>query len=351
MVTTPAQAAFHEQMHVIEDRSAGLRGVIAINSSALGPAAGGCRLWNYPDFAALGHDAMRLSQGMSYKNALAGLPFGGGKAVLQLPEPGFCRNALFEAFGRAVEGLEGAYITAEDVGTTIEDMASVSQQTRFVAGLNAKACKAGGDPSPWTARGVFLAMCEAVNIVVGKDISEVTVAIQGLGNVGSSLARLLRGAGARLIVADYNTKLAKEVAAELSAKCVDPSSILASKADVLAPCALGAVFNSENIWNIRARVICGAANNQLRSPDVGDQMAANGIVYAPDYLVNAGGIINVAAEYLGETAEVVAERIEAIPSRLSEILERSRRQQLAPHRVADAMAESLIIGARFNAAA
>ncbi|QHL89966.1 amino acid dehydrogenase [Sphingomonas changnyeongensis] len=339
---TPAP---HEAVHLIEDPETGLHGVIAIHSTALGPAAGGCRLWQYDDDAAMLADALRLARGMSYKNALAGLPFGGGKAVIRMPATLPSRARLFAAFGRAVAGLGGAYVTAEDVGTTTADMAEVRAKTRFVAGLPARPGQAGGDPSPWTALGVFVAM-EAAARSLGTGLSGLRVAVQGVGQVGAALCTLLHEAGARLVVADADAARAAAVAARFGADMVSPGAIIAADADIFAPCALGGALDRQTIAALRARLVCGAANNQLATPEDGARLAERGILYAPDYVANAGGIINVAAEYLGEAADAVEARVRAIGPRMALILVRAGECGETPAAVADAMAEAIMAEGR-----
>jgi leucine dehydrogenase len=298
----------------------------------------------------MSHDAARLARGMSYKNALAGLPFGGGKAVIKRPVGDFDRVALFRAFANAVAALEGRYITAEDVGTSIEDMNTVRQRTPHVAGLEPKPGKAGGDPSPWTALGVFESMQTAANFTFGSDLGGLTIAVQGVGNVGANLCRLVKKAEGRLIIADVDRARASLLAKELDAQVVSVNEIHSVEADIFAPCALGAVLNDHTIPSLKARLVCGGANNQLATDKDGEALLAREIVYAPDYLVNAGGIINVAAEYLGETTEQVRERVGQIANRLTTVLATADRNKQPPHIVADEMAEQIIIGTRRAAA-
>lgn len=335
-----------KDLHVIEDPRTGLQGVIAISSTALGPATGGCRFWRYPSQTELAADAARLAHGMSYKNALAGLPLGGGKAVLQLPDQPFDRKALFRAFGDAVDRLGGAYVAAEDVGTSVADMQCVRERTSYVAGLTARPGMAGGDPSPWTALGVFLSMQQAARSVLGCELSDTTVAIQGLGSVGRRLARLLYSARARLVVADSACARAQEVADELGASLVAPEDIAGVAADIFAPCALGGAINERSVDQLKVRIVCGAANNQLASAKDGDDLAQRGIAYMPDYLVNAGGIINVSAEYLGESTEHVENRVAGIPRRLEEVLRLAAKTGRPTHVVADELAEAILSGAK-----
>jgi leucine dehydrogenase len=331
-----------ERVDYIEDAASGLHGVVVLHSTTLGPAAGGCRLWHYDDDGAMAADAMRLAEGMSYKNALAGLPLGGGKAVLRRPAGEYDRTRLFEAFGRAVAAMDGAYVTAEDVGTSVGDMTAVRRNTWHVAGLTAQPDQPGGDPSPWTARGVFLSMQVAAERRLGRTLDGVTVAVQGLGHVGAALCDMLHGAGARLIVADLHDAAVAAMVRRHDAVAMDKDDILAAEADIFAPCALGAVLNGNSIAALRATVVCGAANNVLGTPEDGARLADKGVLYAPDYVVNAGGIINVAAEYLRWTSAEAAERVDAIGDRLREIFDLAERSGDTTSRTADRLARSVI---------
>lgn len=342
MVSRPTRLAPPLECVRLYDLGSGLDGIIAIHSRTLGPGAGGCRLWSYPDLDHALADAIRLAEGMSYKNALAGLPLGGAKAVLRKPEGAFDRVALFRAFGRAVEELGGASITAEDVGTTVADMQEVASATRHVAGLPSAAGRAGGDPSPWTARGVFESMQAAARFALGTDLAGLTVAVQGTGNVGADLCRRLADVGARLIIADPNPTRRDRLAAIHGARVVDTHEIATVEADVFAPCALGGALTRAAAFGLRAKLVCGAANNQLASPDVADLLMDRGITYAPDYVVNAGGIINVSAEYLGEDESAVEARVSAIAPRVAALLDRAARERRSPAVVADEMAEEAI---------
>ncbi|WP_010543310.1 Glu/Leu/Phe/Val family dehydrogenase [Sphingomonas elodea] len=335
-----------EEVLMLKDVEAGLDGVIAVHSTVLGPGAGGCRLWHYADSEAAFADAVRLAEGMSYKNALAGLPLGGAKAVLRRPAGDFDRGKLFRAFGRAVARLEGRYVTAEDVGTGVADMEAVAEATRHVAGLAQREGRPGGDPSPHTAFGVFMAMAHAARRRLGRELSECTVAIQGVGHVGEALAQLLHGAGARLIVADVDSQRVARVAVATGAEVASSTQVLAARADILAPCALGGVLNAESVAAIRAQLVCGAANNQLATPADGDRLARRGILYAPDYVVNAGGIINVAGEYLGWAPHEVSQRVEATGKRLAAVLDHAEAHGLAPHAAANALARAAIAAGR-----
>jgi leucine dehydrogenase len=331
-----AGEAQHEKLLLTHDADSGLSCIIAIHSTARGPAFGGCRMWRYANDAAALTDALRLSQGMSMKNALADLPYGGGKAVILKPEGGFDRVALFAAFGRAVQAAQGHYITAEDVGTTTADMLNVQAQTRYVSGIP-RAGTFGGDPSPRTAYGVFVAIEQGVRWQLKRGLGGITVAVQGLGAVGMSLAERLHDAGARLVVADVNPARTQEAMARFQARVVGVEDILSVPCDVLAPCALGAVFDSVSVGKVKAGLVCGGANNQLATALDGDALHARGVLYLPDYLVNAGGIVSVAREYLGQGDEVgVMVEVGRIGTRVTELLDRA--SGTAPSRAADAWA-------------
>ncbi|MAX00511.1 MAG: amino acid dehydrogenase [Sphingomonas sp.] len=335
-----------ERVIPIDNRAAGLNGVIVLHSTRLGPAAGGCRFWRYDDSGALHKDALRLAEGMAYKNALADLPLGGGKAVLAVPDRLYDRAKLFAAFGQAVRELAGDYVTAEDVGTTVEDMAAVRRNTMHVAGLVKKPGQPGGDPSPWTARGVFLSMQVAARRHFGAGLQDLTVAVQGLGNVGSGLCALLHEAGAKLIVAEPRPGVAAHIACLYGAEIMNKDAILSAQADIFAPCALGGVLDHRTIPTLRAKLICGGANNILGSPEDGERLAERDVLYAPDYVVNAGGIINVAGEYLGWSSEEVARRVGETGERLARILDYAGREGLTPGDAADRLAREAIAGAR-----
>jgi leucine dehydrogenase len=310
-------------------------------------------MWPYAASSDAVVDALRLSRGMSYKNAMAELPFGGGKAVI-IGDPREKTRQRMEAFGRLVDSLGGRYITAEDVGTTTTDMGQVAGVTRFVSGLARESERAaeigvGGDPGPKTALGVFLGLKAAVRFRLGRaSVEGLKVAVQGLGGVGYPLCRMLVAEGALLRVADSRPGAVQRIREEVGAQEVPVESILSQDVDVLAPCALGAVFDSRSIPAVRARVIAGAANNQLAREEDGEALMRAGILYAPDYVINAGGIISVAHEYRGgATAAQVKTEIERIPVRLTEIFERARRENRPTSTVADQMArERLAVGAR-----
>ncbi|MES2290980.1 MAG: Glu/Leu/Phe/Val dehydrogenase dimerization domain-containing protein [Pseudomonadota bacterium] len=329
----------HEGVHLFHDRSSGLSAIVAIHSTALGPAAGGTRFWHYADGESAVTDALRLSRGMSYKNAMAGLPAGGGKAVILADPDGTKTPMMLDAFARAVDSLGGRYITAQDVGMSEADMVSLSLVTKRVAGLPGQ----GGDPGPSTALGVYLGVKAAVKRALGKDsVSGVHIAVQGVGSVGGGLARRLAADGAKLTLADVDGARAAALAAELGARTVDADAILSIEADVFSPCALGAILTSDVIANLRVGAVAGGANNQLPTEAEGAELAARGILYAPDYVINGGGIISVLRTVLpGGDAEVDA-KVAAIPDRLEAIWAESAATGDTPARVADRMAQKLI---------
>ena len=339
----PDQAP-HERVLLAADEVTGLKAIVAVHSTARGPAFGGCRFWSYDNELAAMNDALRLSQGMSLKNALADLPFGGGKAVIIKPAEIKDRAALFAAFGRAVQSLDGAYITAEDVGTTTADMLGMQAVTRYVSGIP-RAGSFGGDPSPKTAWGVFVSIEAGVKAVMGRNNLEgVRVALQGLGAVGWHLAEFLHKAGAKLVVADVDAAKVERARAQFGATAVSINDILSADVDVLAPCALGASLNERSIPTLQARIVCGAANNQLATTSDGDTLQERGICYLPDYLVNAGGIISVAREFRGEGEEMaVMAEVGRIADRVTELLERVKRSGETPARAADAWARAKLV--------
>ena len=334
----------HEAVHFFDDPASGLRAIIAIHSTALGPAAGGCRFWQYDASDDAVTDVLRLSRGMTYKNAVAGLPFGGGKAVILKSPSSENTPELFRAFGRAVDSLGGRYITAEDVGVSVEDMRNVQAQTRYVSGLPQSGTSAGGDPSPWTALGVFRGIEAAARVRLERDsLAGLRVAVQGVGHVGHHLCQLLHEAGAELVIADVSRENLKAAHAAFPATEVSPRDILFADVDVIAPCALGNIFNAETIPNLKGSIIAGAANNQLSIEADGDRLVERDILYAPDYVINAGGIISVAREYFqdGSEDEVRAD-VERIPERLREIFGESRETGKATNRIADDIARRIV---------
>jgi len=336
----------HESVHFFEDSDSGLRAIVSIHSTTLGPAAGGCRRWSYANDTDALTDALRLSRGMSYKNAIAGLPFGGGKAVILGDQAPSGSPALFTAFGQAINSLDGRYITAEDVGVSVDDMRHVRRETPFVSGLPQTGSNAGGDPSPWTALGVFMGIQAAVKTRLSADsLNGLKIGVQGVGNVGYHLCRLLHAVGADLFVADVSKANLKRVRDEVPATEVPADELLFTDVDVLAPCALGGVLNSDTIPRIRAKVIAGAANNQLASADDGSLLTSHDILYAPDYVINAGGIISVAREYLGVSSEnEVMTEVNRIPERLQSIFKQSRLTNRPTNQIADEWARHILSG-------
>ncbi|UEX79443.1 Glu/Leu/Phe/Val family dehydrogenase [Spiribacter halobius] len=341
----------HEQVVFGSDTAAGLRAIIAIHNTHRGPAMGGCRVFPYAGEAAALRDVLRLSRGMTYKSALAELPVGGGKAVV-MANPGRDKTpALLAALGRLIDSLGGRYVTAEDSGTTVADLRTVAQETPHVTGIRERRGLDGGiasgDPSPATAYGVFLGLQVAVAHRLGRGLEGLTVSVQGLGAVGWRLAEQLRAAGARLQVSDIDGERVARAVRELDARPVAPEDIATEPADVLAPCALGGVLNASTVAALRVAVVAGAANNQLDSPAEDEALRRRGILYAPDYAINAGGIIDVAFEHLGDyDAASVRRHIERIPRTLDIIFRRADAEGLPTGTVADRLAEE-----RFRAGA
>jgi leucine dehydrogenase len=334
----------HESIHQFYDPKTGLKAIIAIHSTVLGPAGGGCRMWQYQSEAEATRDALRLSRGMTYKNAMAGLPMGGGKAVILADPEHPPSDDLFRAFGRCVDSLGGRYITAEDVGVSVDHMHQIKQVTDFVAGLPPKEGSAGGDPSPWTADGVFLGLrAAAEHRFDSSSLGNLRVAVQGVGKVGYDLCRQLHAAGASLVISDVNEQNLARAQADFGAQVVATDQILFEDVDILSPCAMGAVLDAQSISGIRASIIGGAANNQLATEEDGQRLFDRGILYAPDYVINAGGIISVSLEYMGDKSESeVHAQIALIPERLADIFVATEKQQVPTNVVADSMAESIV---------
>jgi len=338
-----AAFAEHDRVVFCRDRRAGLRAIIAIHDRTLGPAVGGCRMWNYESEDAALTDVLRLSRGMSFKNAMAGLPLGGGKAVI-LGDPKTDKTPeLMRAFGRCVNDLNGNYITAEDVGMTVADMAEAAKETKWVAGL-AEGGAASGDPSPVTAYGVYVGIKASLAHRFG-DPSPAgrTIAVQGLGNVGRHLCDRLHAAGAKLIVADIDQSRVAEAVEKYGAEAVAVDAIHMQKADVFAPCALGAILNEATIPVLGAPIVAGAANNQLKDAAAGRLLMERGILYAPDYVINAGGIINASYEVLGHyDRDAAFAKTAKIEQTLTDIYRRAEREKRPMSEIADAMAMEII---------
>lgn len=326
----------HEQVVFVSEPKSGLKGIIAVHNTALGPAMGGCRMWNYASEALAVNDVLRLSRGMTYKNAVAGLPIGGGKSVI-IGNPRTDKTpALFEALGEALERLCGRYITAEDVGTSPQDMAYVANKTSYVAGLGAS-----GDPSPYTALGCFVGAQAAVKHHFKRDTMDgLTVALQGLGHVGYDYARRLHQAGAKLVVADIDEAALERARQEFGAQVVGVDAIYDVAADIYAPCALGATLNPNTLSRLSAKIVAGGANNQLATADVGVMLREKGILYAPDFVINAGGIVKVCYEYLKKPESEVEAHVREISDTLTEIFTRADAEGRPTSVVADELAQS-----------
>ena len=334
----------HEEVQFITNEKCGLKAIIAVHSTHLGPAAGGARFWHYAKDEEALVDALRLSRGMSYKNAMAGLPLGGGKSVILADKDRTKTPEMLHAFGKAVDGLCGRYVTAEDVGINVADMIEVSRSTKFVAGLPNSGGDVGGDPGPHTSLGVFLGIKAAVKWALGKDnLHGLHIAMQGAGSVATGVALHACAEGAKLSIADVDQAKAQKLADATGGKVVSTDEILGLEADVVSPNALGAILTKESIAALKAPIVAGGANNQLATPQDGERLHARNILYAPDYVINAGGIINVCTEFLGDgDLSLVRRRIEGIPKRLEQIWSEGVETGRDPAAVADAMAQRLI---------
>lgn len=327
------------EVHFKHDKASGLKAIVAIHDSRLGPALGGCRFLPYDTDEAAVIDALRLARGMTYKAAITGLAHGGGKSVLIRPKQHFDRVAMFRAFGKFVEDLGGHYITAEDSGTGLEDMEVIRTVTKNVTGVG-PAHGGSGDPSPFTALGVRRGIEACVKFRLKKDsLKGVHVAVQGVGHVGYHLCKELHASGAAISVADVDPLKAERAQREFGAKVVALDDIFAIDCDVIAPCALGSAMNDQSIPKIRAKIVAGAANNQLAEPRHGDDLHARGILYAPDYAINAGGLVNVAQEVLGYDAEKSRAKTLLIHDTIYEIAERSAQTGTPTYRIADMIVE------------
>ncbi len=322
-------------LHFKVDPETGMKAIIALHSTKLGPALGGCRFIEYSSLEAAINDALRLARGMSYKTASANLPIGGGKAVIIKPKGAFDRNAYMHRFGAFVNELNGRYITALDSGTVLEDMDIIAEHTPYVASLS----KYHGDPSPSTAVGVLRGIEAAVAFKLNKDnLNGVHVAIQGLGHVGYNLAQKLHQLGAKLTVADVRTDVVAQAVAEFGAQAVASADIHKVPCDVFSPCALGAIINEQTIPQLQTHIIAGAANNQLAHSVQGSLLHKQGILFAPDYVINAGGVIFAAAKYLHTPDEQIAEQVDGIYASLTEIFAYAKEKNIPENEVADALA-------------
>ncbi len=342
MVFETLDTTGHEQVVFCHNKDAGLKAIIAIHSTVLGPALGGTRMWPYQNEAEALKDVLRLSRGMTYKNAVAGLNLGGGKAVI-IGDPAKDKSeALFRAFGQFVESLGGRYITAEDVGIDVNDMEYVYRETEYVTGVH-QVHGGSGDPSPFTAYGTLQGLMATLNKKFGdEEVGKYSYAVQGLGHVGMEFVKLLKERGAKIYVTDINQKLVDRAVNELGAEAVDLDEIYDVPVDVYAPCALGGTVNANTLDRLKAKVICGAANNQLADNAIGDEVQRRGILYAPDYAVNAGGVMNVALELDGYNRERAMRMMRTIYHNLGRIYEIADRDGIATYQAADRLAEERI---------
>jgi leucine dehydrogenase len=332
----------HEEVIFCHNKEAGLKAIIAIHNTALGPALGGTRMWPYASEEEALIDVLRLSKGMTYKAAAAGLNLGGGKAVI-LGDPKTQKTeAMFRAFGAYINSLQGKYITAEDVGTSVNDMEYVFMETPFVTGIPV-VLGGSGDPSPYTAHGVLMGIKASVKEKLGADgVHGLRVAVQGLGNVGSNLVEYLVKEGAIVTIADIDQDRVKRIAGKFQLKAVDPDAIITSECDVLAPCAMGAVINDKTINNLKCKIVAGGANNQLAEFRHGEALMELGILYAPDYVINAGGLMNVFVELEGYSPERAFDKTRAVYDNLMNVFHIAKAEGIANHRAADRLAEARI---------
>lgn len=332
----------YEQLVFCQDEASGLKAIIAIHDTTLGPALGGARMWTYASEENAIEDALRLARGMTYKNAAAGLNLGGGKTVI-IGDPFKDKNEeMFRALGRFIQGLNGRYISAEDVGTTVSDMDLIHEETNYVTGIS-PAFGSSGNPSPVTAYGVYRGMKAAAKEAFGSESLEGrTISVQGLGNVAYKLCEYLHNEGAKLVVTDINQAAIDRVVNDFGATAVAPEEIYTQEVDIFSPCALGAILNDETIPQLKAKVIAGSANNQLQDSRHGDYLHELGIVYAPDYVINAGGVINVADELYGYNRERAMKRVEGIYDSIEKIFEISKRDGIPTYLAANRLAEERI---------
>ena len=340
-VTEVMAARGHEQVVFVGDAPSGLRAVIAVHSTALGPSLGGIRFWRYATEEDAVRDALRLSEAMTLKAAAAGLAQGGGKGVVLVDDPDAPRSVeLLHALGRAIHELGGRYLAAEDVGATTRDMDVIAEVTPWVTGVD-PAAGGSGDPSPVTAVGVAAAMRAVLRELDGEEgLAGRRVAVQGVGHVGARLAEVLTEAGASVVVADANTSRARDVAAKTGAEVVAPEEILEVECDVLSPCALGSVLDDATVPRLRCRSVCGAANNQLSDDAIDGLLAACGVLYAPDFVANAGGIINIAEEFSGYSRERALASVGRIEQTMERVFTLARESDVPPGRAAVTMARA-----------
>ncbi|TQS74699.1 Glu/Leu/Phe/Val dehydrogenase [Ornithinibacillus gellani] len=336
----------YEQLVFCQDENSGLKAVIAIHDTTLGPALGGTRMWTYQSESEAIEDALRLARGMTYKNAAAGLNLGGGKTVI-IGDPKKDKNPeMFRAFGRYIQSLNGRYITAEDVGTSVDDMDLIHMETDYVTGISPE-FGSSGNPSPVTAYGVYKGMKASAKEAFGSDSLEgKVIAVQGVGNVAYRLCEYLHEEGASLIVTDINKEAVQRAVDAFGAKAIDPNDIYSVDCDIYAPCALGATINDDTIPVLKAKVIAGSANNQLKTPEHGDIIHEKGIIYAPDYVINSGGVINVADELNGYNQNRALRKVEGIYDILGKVYEIAKRDHIPTYVAADRMAEERIESVR-----
>ena len=335
----------HEQVSFFHDRETGLKAIIGIHSTVLGPSLGGCRMWKYNDEQEALRDVLRLSRGMTYKAALAGLNLGGGKAVIIGDSRQDKTDEMLKVFGRAVDSLGGRYITAEDVGMTVKDIDTIRTVTSHAVGGSNEG--GSGDPSVMTAFCVFQGMKAALKAAgMGESLEGLRVAIQGVGNVGYHLCSYLSAAGAELVITDIYPNQVEKVVQEFGADVVSPDQIYSTNCDIFAPCALGAILNARTIPQLKCKVVAGSANNQLETEKDGFELFNRGITYAPDYAINSGGLVNVAAELEGYDQKKVMDKVATVYNTIAEVLDKSKREDIPPHEAADALAEQRLDEAR-----
>ncbi|MCD7097385.1 Glu/Leu/Phe/Val dehydrogenase dimerization domain-containing protein [Stenotrophomonas sp. MMGLT7] len=342
MLFETLETSGHEQVVFCYSPDAGLRAIIALHSTVLGPALGGVRMRPYGSTEAALLDALRLSRTMTYKNALAGLNVGGGKAVI-IGDPKVDKTeVLFRAFGRYVESLGGRYITAEDVGTDVNDMEQIYLESGCVTGVH-QIHGGSGDPAPFTAYGALQALMASLNRQFGhEEVGKASIAVQGLGHIGMELVKLLKERGAKLFVTDLDAALVERAVSEYGAEAVKPDEIYEVAADVFAPCALEGTLNEQTLPRLKAKVVCGTANNQLATPQIGEELQRRGILYAPDYAVNAGGVMNVSLEIDGYNRERAMRLIRSIYHTLGRIFDLAEHEAIAPQQAADRIAQARI---------
>lgn len=342
MIFETISTSGHEEVVFCHNKDAGLKAIIAIHNTVLGPALGGTRMWNYANEAEALNDVLRLSRGMTYKAAVSGLNLGGGKAVIWGDPNKDKSEALFRAFGRFVNSLGGRYITAEDVGIDVNDMEYVFRETEYVTGVH-QVHGGSGDPSPFTAYGTLQGLMAALNVKFGnEDVGKYSYAVQGVGHVGIEFVKLLRERGAKVFVTDINQEAVRRAVEEFGCEAVGLDEIYDVDVDVYSPTALGGTVNESTIDRIKAKVICGAANNQLATDEIGDELERRGVLYAPDYAVNAGGLMNVSLEIDGYNRERAMRMMRTIYYNLMRIFEISKRDGIPTYKAADRMAEERI---------